>query len=470
MVSGRKTGCIDLNTVARNVVSLIAAVAIAAVAFCCACLPQVAHAEVRKADVIAGETVEDRGLTIAECPTIDAEYAVLMAEDGTIYFERDAYESSRIASITKVMTAIVALDNAQDDAFVVVSEAAAEVGESSAGLQEGDLLDMESALKALLVPSGNDAAVAIAEAVGASMIAADPSLGNDPMTAFVDAMNRKAEELGCTNTVYENPHGLDDGEYDGALHSSAADQAKVAQCAMSYPLIREIVGGGSTTIQVDRGGSKTEVELESTDELLDSYEYAIGIKTGVTNSAGPSFMGAASKDGRELYTVVLGSSDEAQRFVDTKRLFEWAYEHCMQLNLANSSEWSAMRTDGQSRDVPVIAAVSHADWIDRTVPATLSDPDAIVEVFDFEGNVSQSLSFNELHGRVNAGDKVGTVVFKQRNQVVAEQDLVACETVDGPNPLDTIAIWWQRLTTGATTADTQVYNVMPVINNNKAAA
>ena len=129
-----------------------------------------------------------------------------------------------------------------------------------------------------------------------------------------------------------------------------------------------------------------------------------------------------------------------------------------------------MRTDGQSRDVPVIAAVSHADWIDRTVPATLSDPDAIVEVFDFEGNVSQSLSFNELHGRVNAGDKVGTVVFKQRNQVVAEQDLVACETVDGPNPLDTIAIWWQRLTTGATTADTQVYNVMPVINNNKTAA
>lgn len=470
MVSERKTGCIDLNTVARNVVSLIAAVAIAAVAFCCACLPDVAHAEVRKADVIAGETVEDRGLTIAECPTIDAEYAVLMAEDGTVYFERDAYDSSRIASITKVMTAIVALDYAQDGAFVVVSEAAAEVGESSAGLQEGDLLDMESALKALLVPSGNDAAVAIAEAVGASMIAADPSLGNDPMTAFVDAMNRKAEELGCTNTVYENPHGLDDGEYDGELHSSAADQAKVAKCAMSYPLIREIVGGGSTTILVDRDGSKTEVELESTDELLDSYEYAIGIKTGVTNSAGPSFMGAASKDGRELYTVVLGSSDEAQRFVDTKRLFEWAYEHCLQLNLANSSEWSAMRTDGQSRDVPVIAAVSHADWIDRTVPATLSNPDAIVEVFDFEGNVSQSLSFNELHGTVNAGDKVGTVVFKQRNQVVAEQDLVACETVDGPNPLDTIAIWWQRLTTGATTADTEVYNVMPVINNNRAAA
>ena len=302
------------------------------------------------------------------------------------------------------------------------------------------------------------------------MIAADPSLGNDPMTVFVDAMNKKAEELGCTNTIYENPHGLDHEQYDGQLHSSAADQAKVAQYAMQNPQIREIVGGGSTTIMVDRDGSRVEVELETTDELLDMYEYAIGIKTGVTDSAGPSFMGAASKEGRELYAVVLGSSDEAQRFVDTKRLFEWAYDHCLQLNLANSSEWSTMSVDGANRDVPVIVEVSHADWIDRTVPATFSDPSAVVEVFDFEGNVSQSLSFEELHGTIHEGDKVGTVVFKQRNQVIAEQDLIACDTVEGPNPIDTIAIWWQRVTTGATSADTQVYNVMPIINNNKAAA
>ena len=453
-----------------KLVSAIAAVAIAAVAFCCVWAPQDAHAEVRKADVIAGVSVEDRGLTIAECPSIDAEYAVLVDQDGTVYFGRNADDSSRIASITKVMTAIVAIENAPDGLFIAVSEGAAEVGESSANLQQGDVMDLDAALKALLVPSGNDAAVALAESVGASMIAADPSLGNDPMTVFVDAMNKKAEELGCTNTIYENPHGLDHEQYDGQLHSSAADQAKVAQYAMQNPQIREIVGGGSTTIMVDRDGSRVEVELETTDELLDMYEYAIGIKTGVTDSAGPSFMGAASKEGRELYAVVLGSSDEAQRFVDTKRLFEWAYDHCLQLNLANSSEWSTMSVDGANRDVPVIVEVSHADWIDRTVPATFSDPSAVVEVFDFEGNVSQSLSFEELHGTIHEGDKVGTVVFKQRNQVIAEQDLIACDTVEGPNPIDTIAIWWQRVTTGATSADTQVYNVMPIINNNKAAA
>lgn len=435
----------------------------------CLAFPGAAQAEVRKADIIAGISVEDRGLTVAECPSIDAAHAILVGADGSVYFERAADEASRIASITKVMTAIVAIDNAPSGTFVAVSDAAAEVGESSANLQAGDVMDFESAIKALLVPSGNDAAVALAETVGTAMIVEDPSLGNDPVGVFVDAMNRKAAELGCTDTVYENPHGLDDGNYDGSLHSTAADQAKVAQCAMSYPLIRDIVSGGSTVIQVDRGGGKADVELETTDELLEMYEYTIGIKTGVTDSAGPSFMGAASKEGRELYSVVLGSSNEYQRFADTRALFEWAYDHSKQVNLANSDRWATMRADGQARDVPVIAEVSHADWIDRTVPATLADPDASIEVFDFEGNVSQSLSFNELRGTVHAGDKVGTIVFKQQNQVVAEQDLVACETVDAPNPIDTIAIWWTRLTSGAGSANTEIYNVMPIINNYRAS-
>lgn len=438
----------------------------------CAALfvPAVAQADVRKADVIAGRTVEDRGLTIADCPSIDATYAALISQDGTLYFSRDADAPSRIASITKVMTAIVAIDNAPEGLHVAVSEAAAEVGESSANLQQGDVLDFESALKALLVPSGNDAAVALAESVGSAMIAADPSLGSDPVGAFINAMNAKAAELGCTDTVYENPHGLDDGIYDGNLHSTAADQAKVARCAMQYQLIRDIVSGGSTVITVDRNGAKAEVGLETTDELLEMYAYAIGIKTGVTDAAGPSFMGASSKDGRELYSVVLGSSSEYQRFEDTKALMEWAYDHCIELALAQSEKWTTMRADGQSREVPVIAEIAHSDWIDRTVPATLANPDEVIEVFDFEGNVSQSVTFNELHGTVRAGDKVGTIVYKQRNQVIAEQDLVACETVDAPNVIDGIAIWWQRLAGGfggeASVADSKVYNVMPLISYN----
>lgn len=464
-----------LNSVsACSKTALVAALALAMALVISAALPIAAHAEVRKADVIAGLTVEQRDIAVASCPSVDAEYAVLIDSDGAVYFDRNANEPTQIASITKVMTAIVAIDNAQEGTIVTVSEKAAAIGESSANLAEGDVLDFDAALKALLVPSGNDTAQALAETVGAQMIEADPSLGDDPVAAFVSAMNKRASEIGCENTVYENPHGLDDGEYAGNLHSTAADQAKVAQCAMAYDAIRSIVGGGSATISVQRDGKKTNIELETTDELLEMYSYAIGIKTGTTDLAGPSFMGAANNDGRELYAVVLGSTDEYQRFADTKNLFNWAYDHVRELPLANTDESGQMTVEGAVRDVPIVASASHADWIDVTVDATLADPDASITVFDLEGNVSQSVTFDELHGTVHEGDKVGSIVFKQRNMVVAEQDLVACETVEAPNVLETFQIWWSRLFGGlsgsAAQADSIVYNVMPTISNNVSNA
>ena len=433
-------------------------------------VPHTAFAEVRKADIVAGATVEERGLSVSECPSIGASFAGLVDADGTVYFSREGTGPSQIASITKVMTAIVAIDNAPDDLEVAISAAAAEIGESSANLQEGDVLDLESALKALLVPSGNDAAIAIAEAVGAAL----PGGGDDAVSAFVDAMNEKAAQLGLSDTVYENPHGLDDGEYAGNLHSTAIDQLAVARCAMGYPQIRDIVGGGSTSIAVRRGGKAETVELESTDLLLDQYERAIGIKTGLTNLAGPSFMGAASKDGDEMYAVVLGCADEYSRFQDAETLFEWGYEHVVDVPLSNSETWTDMRMDGSSREVPVIAEVPHLEWIDKTVKATLADPDETVRVFDLEGNVSQDVEFDEIHGTVDVGDKVGTIAYLQHNEVVAERDLVSCERIEAPNPIDTVAIWWQRLTQGLDGADAsasaRVYNVMPVIDDNTSSA
>lgn len=435
--------------------------------------PHTALADVRKADVVMDSTVETRGLTVAECPSIESEYAALMDKEGTVYFSRNGDQAQQIASITKVMTAIVALEHAQRDQDITVSADAATIGESSANLQEGDVMDFDAAMKALLVPSGNDAAVALAESVGQHLIDQGLSQQTDPVRAFVEKMNDKAHQLGCQNTVYENPHGLDDGSYVGNLHSTALDQVKVAQCAMGYDEIRSIVSHGSTSIEVEREGEKATVELETTDELLEMYDYAIGVKTGMTDAAGPSFMGAAEKEGRELYVVVLDSEDEHQRFVDARTLFEWYYDHVKVLSLAQSDQQVAMEDEGGVHDVPLIAEVSHGDWMDRTVKATLADPDAQITVFDLEGNVSQSVVFDELRGTVNAGDKVGTVTYRQHNLVVAEQDLVAAERVEGPNPLEALAIMGQRFIGGfsgqPSQADSRVYNVMPVIDDNKTS-
>ena len=306
-----------------------------------------AFADVRKADVVYGQTVDARGLAVAQCPSIDAEYAMVMGADGTVYFERNAQSPTQIASITKIMTGVVALDAVEDgllslDSPVTVSAAAAAVGESSAGLQEGDVMNLDAALKALLVPSGNDAAVAIAETIGALM---EPGT-SDPEAVFVNAMNAKAQELGCTDTVYDNPHGLDFDAYAGDLHSTAADVAKVVQYAMTNDTFRAAVGGGSTTIQVT--------------------------------------------------------------------------------------------------------------------------------IFDLNGNVSQSLEFDELAGNVKEGDKVGTITFKQRNTVIATMDLVACEDVDAPDFFEGVGVWWDRLfrsfSGGQEVARSITLNETPLVIDKTASA
>lgn len=438
-----------------------------AFALAAALLPASALADVRKADVVLGQTVDARGLSIAQCPSIDAEYALVMDSNGTVYFERNATSPTQIASITKIMTAIVALDaiergEASLDTTVTVSERAATVGESSAGLIAGDTMPLGTALLALMVPSGNDAAISISETLAESE------------EAFVDLMNQKAAQLGCVDTVFANAHGLDAGEFAGNQHSCAADVAKITQYAMKNETFRNAVGGGDTTIQVTRSGAKVDIFLESTDAFMDIYEHAIGVKTGYTELAGNSFAGAANKDSLELYAIVIHSSSEAQRFEDAKTLCEWVYEHETTYQLANSSQMATMDTGGQASEVPVVAEVAHAGWIDKTVKATFSDPNASVDIFDLNGNVSQALEFDELTGDVKAGDKVGTATFKQRNTVIATMDLVACEDLAAPDFFEGIGIWWDRLFRGFSgqqqTAPSTIVNETPLVVDKTAAA
>ena len=443
-------------------------------AFSLLAVPSWASASVLLADQIGDSTVEELGFTVAQCPSIEAVHACLMDSEGTIYFQRDAQSPAQIASITKIMTAVVALENAEENTIVTVSEKAALVGESTAGLQQGDEMDFESALKALLVPSGNDAAIAIAETIGAQMIARNPSLGSDPETVFVNAMNQKAAELGLADTVYENPHGLDHEEYAGNLHSTAVDQAKVAAYAMKNNSIRDIVRGGNTTIIVNRGGSAVQIELETTDGLLDMYRYAIGIKTGSTNLAGPSFTGAANSGGIELYAVILDSTSTTQRFYDAQELFEWGFEHICEVSLANSPHMTTMTLNGQSQEVPILAYASLSDWTDKTVPVTLENPQASYRVFDLFGNINQTIELDDIHGAVQAGQVVGRVTYRQHNEVLGTMNLIACESVAAPETLDSIGIWWTRLTAGITGAQTEADDViiatMPIIKDNTADA
>ncbi|WP_241156498.1 D-alanyl-D-alanine carboxypeptidase [Adlercreutzia sp. ZJ305] len=430
-----------------------------------------AWADVRRTDVIAGTAMEQRGIAAAVCPSIDAERAIVVDADGKVYFERNASDPAQIASVTKVMTAVVALDAAPLDTPVTVSALAAEVGESSAHLQEGDVMSLEEALKALMIPSGNDAAIAIAESVGKVMLGGSGT-DEEALAAFVEGMNAKAAELGCTDSVFTNPHGLDDGAWEGDLHSTAADVAKIAACAMGNETFRGIVGTEAAAIEVDRAGEKASIELESTDELLGVYEGACGIKTGFTDLAGACFAGAATRDGVELYAIVLKSSSEAQRFADATTLFDWVYDNRVTYVLAHAAESVPVTLGGTQVDAPVVAEVAHADWPDRTVKATFADPAASVEVFALDGNVSESFTFDEPTGDVKVGDVLGRATFHQGNEVIAEVDLVACEDVAAPGVFESIGIWWDRFIKGfsgePTTADSVVLNDVSLIYDKQA--
>lgn len=452
----------QLNAKLTRFIAGAAAMFLACALFALGC-PSSAHADVRKADLVMGQSVEARALSVSDCPNLDCEYALVMDSKGTVYFERNSTEPTQIASITKVMTALVALDvigENFDEYTIEVSEEAAYIGESTAGLQEGDTMDAYTALQALMVPSGNDAAQALAECLGDELEGDGDAYDN-----FVAAMNAKAKELGCTDTVFENPHGLDFDEYDGDLHSTARDVAIIVKAAMENESFREIVAGGSTTIKVTRDGQTESIDLETTDGFLDLYEYAIGVKTGFTELAGACFAGAANNEKIELYAVVLNSTSEEQRFYDCQTLCEWVYAHQIRYGLINCEESISATINGESGSYPILAKVADTDWLDKTVAVTVENPDASVAIFDLNGNVSQEVEFEEVSGHVRVGDKVGHIQFKQDNEVIAECDLVAAEEMGTPGIIDRCKIWWKRTFGGLSKqhADSVVLNTTPLV-------
>ena len=438
----RKTEPHQVRSTAR-----FSAVASASVALAlCVAVPATAFADVRQDDQVAEKTVADRGLDDSQCPDIAAERVYVVGQDGTVYFQRNDSDTAPIASVTKVMTALVALENSSLDYTVTVSETAANIGESSANLQAGDTMTLEDALKALMIPSGNDAAQAIAESVGAQL-ADDPSNPENCTQAFVDAMNAKAVELGMEDTLFTNPHGLDDEGFESDQHSCAKDVSLMCAAAMKSEDFRAVVSGQFSSCTVTRNGAQESIELESTDELIGTYEGTCGIKTGFTDAAGGCFAGANNRDGQDLYAIVLGSTDEETRFSDTTELWDWVYANTIEFPLGNSEETVS---DQAGKEVPLLAKVSCTSWIDKTVDATLADPEATLELFTLKGDVTQTVDFETLEGTVNAGDKVGSVTYKQDGETLATLDLVAAQTVEGPKWYESVAIWFKRLFGGIT--------------------
>lgn len=397
-------------------------------------IPSVAGAQVLTTDNICGKAADARGIAAEDLPDIDASNAFVMGKNGTVYYARSADEQVKIASITKVMTAILAVENCKMDEKITVSNAAATVGNSTAGLLEGDELTVEQALRGLMIPSGNDAAIALAEHVGKKL---DPKT-KDAVATFVKAMNEQAKKLGCTGTLFENPHGLDFDEWAGDMHSTAHDVALMMQEAMKDDTIREVMASKDPWIEVTGADGSDHSHSLDTHNVLLGQDGNIGGKTGTTDDAGYCFASAYNRDGDEIYTVVLNSSTTDQRFADTATLASWYYDHKVTVEIANTQKKTA---NGN----PLMARVSQTDWTDKTIDATLADPTAQATVFSLAGEVTEKVSYDDLSGTVHVGDKVGSVTLKQDGTKIAVMDLVADEEGTGPNPIEWLLVKLDRL-------------------------
>jgi len=266
-------------------------------------------------------------------------WVAIDGESGTVLGGDNETQPLDMASTTKIMTAHVVLQLAEEDPevldeVVTFSERADRTIGSSARVRAGERLSVRELLYGLLLPSGNDASVALGEHFGHRLREAqaggdededdeqeDESKNLDPYTSFVAAMNREAEALGLDNTRFENTHGLTAAEHK----ASALDLARLAAAALKNPLFAEIVSTrqhGCTLI--DMSADRRNVIWRNTNRLLRIEGYD-GVKTGTTSAAGACLVSSGRRDGRHVILCVLGSASTDARYADSRNLFRWAW-------------------------------------------------------------------------------------------------------------------------------------------------
>ena len=240
-------------------------------------------------------------------PEVSAETWIVYDESAEVLLASwNANEERSMASVTKVMTAMVVLDNVGLDELITVPEFATVARGSSSGLVAGEQRSVGDLLVAMMVRSGNDAALTLAEHVG------DGSIDR-----FVAMMNSKATELGMNDTRFANPNGLDeDGHY-----STARDLLTMTLASLEYPDIQRTARIRLVKLPADPTGKAR--HLTNTNRLLGAYPGVVGLKTGDTPWAGKVLLGVAERGPRRLVTVVMGSDDH---FADTRELMDWGFQ------------------------------------------------------------------------------------------------------------------------------------------------
>lgn len=320
-------------------------------------------------------------------PVVNALAAIVVEEStGRILFARNAAQKRSIASTTKIMTALVALENGDLEDAVTISKRAAAIGGSTAGLQAGEKYTLRELLFVMLMISGNDAAIAVAEHVGGTV------------EHFAEMMNKKAKSIGAVNSNFVTPHGLDrENQY-----STASDLAVITIEALRNPVFAEIVSTTNTSI--------SGIHLYNTNELLGSCPGVDGVKTGYTGKAGRCLVTTARRGNMRLISVVLGSPTRNARASASRAMLEYCFNNFRMHRLLQSGEIYAR--------VPVYRGIGQTIELraDQDIEVPLSELE--VDLLAARSSVPEVLN-----APVYAGMDTGFVEYEVNGEVVGRSML-----------------------------------------------
>lgn len=328
-------------------------------------------------------------------PNLSAKSAILMeAQSGKVLYQQNAFVRLPMASTTKIMTAIVAIEAGNIGRTVTVSPDAVGIEGSSIYLYPEEKLTLEQLIYALLLESANDAATAIAIEVAGSV------------DAFAVLMNRKAEELGLCSTHFTNPHGLDHEDH----YTTAYDLARMAAHALQNETFRKICSTSRKTIPL-KGDEGTRV-LVNHNKMLSRYDGAIGVKTGFTKRSGRCLVSAAERDGLTLVAVTLGAPDD---WNDHAKMLDYGFERYERKMLAEKGELT----------LPLSVVGGNTDQLLAANTDELS-----VMLTKRHGNITWRVEADRiLYAPIARGTVVGRVIYSCDGEDIASSDLVALTEV-----------------------------------------
>lgn len=380
--------------------------------------------------LVLGFMAGQRASALTEPSTDSARVVMLDAATGNVLFEKNADEKAYPASLTKVMTVMLAIEAIQrgevgaDDEVTCPNNIGYDLVEdgSSANIVAGEKMTLKNLMYCALVASANEACNAIADYISGSI------------PEFIKLMNARAEELGCTNTHFANTHGLPNSEH----YTTAADMAKIAYEASKYDLFMEI--SNTKKITIPATNSAPARDLSNTNGLINpdspiypgyTYEYAVGVKTGHTEAAGYCLISTAVKEDVSLLCVVMGGKDvtsasgvKHSSFTDSIALYDWGF--------ANFSYREVLKMTDLVEEVPVSmgADASFVTVHPQTAIRVLSSGDDNFEDYEQKVTIYSKENGEELIAPVKADQVLGEIQIIRDGVVYGTSPLVASSSID----------------------------------------